>query len=163
MKHILLIFTAALFLGSCTQNPNPTFDANVELAKTWFSTFEAEDMEALSAMYADEVEHQGAFYGTELMTTKDEVLAYIGGWHAAMDDISYTPENCLPGVDPETNLPNGSVRTYGTWRATSVASGKSFAAKFYHYMTFDENGLIINGGDYGDAMGIMMAVAPDAE
>ena len=40
MKHILLIFTAALFLGSCTQNPNPTFDANVELVKTWFSTFD---------------------------------------------------------------------------------------------------------------------------
>jgi hypothetical protein len=30
-------------------------------------------------------------------------------------------------------------------------------------MTFNDNGLIINGGDYGDAMGVMMAVAPDAE
>lgn len=163
MKHILLIFTTALLLVSCTQNPNPTFDANVELAKTWFSTFEAEDMESIAAMFADEVEYQGAFYGMELMSTKEEVLAYMGGWHAAMDSITYTPENFLPGVDPETNLPNGSVRTYGTWRGTSVASGKSFAAKFYHYMTFDDNGLIINGGDYGDAMGIMMAVAPDAE
>jgi hypothetical protein len=47
------------------------------------------------------------------------VLAYMGGWHAAMDDITYTPENFLPAVDPETNLPNGSVRTYGTWRGTS--------------------------------------------
>tara|TARA_A100001011_G_scaffold369263_1_gene424411 strand:- start:640 stop:1131 length:492 start_codon:yes stop_codon:yes gene_type:complete len=163
MKQILLIFTTALFLVSCTQNPNPTFDANVELAKTWFSLFEAEDMESIAAMFADEVEYQGAFYGMELMSTKEEVLAYMGGWHAAMDSITYTPENFLAGVDPETNLPNGSVRTYGTWRGTSVASGKSFAAKFYHYMTFDDNGLIIEGGDYGDAMGIMMAVAPDAE
>ena len=163
MKHIILIFTTSLFLVSCTQNSNPTFDANVELAKTWFSKFEAEDMESIAAMFADEVEYQGAFYGMELMSTKEEVLAYMGGWHAAMDSITYTPENFLPGVDPETNLPNGSVRTYGTWRGTSVASGKSFAAKFYHYMTFDDNGLIINGGDYGDAMGIMMAVAPDTE
>ena len=163
MKHILLIFTTALFLVSCTQNSNTTFDANVELAKTWFSSFEAEDMESIAAMFADEVEYQGAFYGMELMSTKEEVLAYMGGWHAAMDSITYTPENFLPGVDPETNLPNGSVRTYGTWRGTSVASGKSFVAKFYHYMTFDDNGLIINGGDYGDAMGIMMAVAPDTE
>jgi hypothetical protein len=30
-------------------------------------------------------------------------------------------------------------------------------------MTFDDAGRIINGGDYGDAMGIMMAVAPGAE
>ena len=161
MKHILLIFTAALFLGSCTQNPNPTFDANVELAKTWFSTFEAEDMESIAAMFADEVEYQGAFYGMELMSTKEEVLAYMGGWHAAMDSITYTPENFLPVVYPETILPNGSVRTYGTWTGVSTTSGKSFEAKFYHYMTFDENGLIINGGDYGDATGIMVAVAQD--
>ncbi|NCG04588.1 MAG: hypothetical protein GWO82_04570, partial [Bacteroidetes bacterium] len=43
----------------------------------------------------------------------------------------------------------------------STTSGKSFEAKFYHYLTFDENGLIVKGGDYGDAMGIMVAVAPD--
>ena len=163
MRHILLIFTALLLLTSCMQNPNPSFEKNVELAKTWFATFEAEDMETISGMFAEEVEYQGAFYGMELMTTKEQVLEYMGGWHAAMDSITYTPENFLPGVDPETNLPNGSVRTYGTWRGISVASGKSFEAKFYHYMTFNDNGLIINGGDYGDAMGIMMAVAPAAE
>ena len=70
MKQILLIFTTALFLISCTQNPNPAFDKNVELAKTWFSAFEAEDMETISGMFAEEVEYQGAFYGMELMTTK---------------------------------------------------------------------------------------------
>ena len=78
-----------------------------------------------------------------------------------MDNIKYEAENFLPGVDPETSLPNGSVRTYGTWTGVSTTSGKSFEAKFYHYMTFDENGLIINGGDYGDATGIMVAVAQD--
>ena len=83
---------------------NPSFEKNVELAKTWFATFEAEDMETISGMFAEEVEYQGAFYGMELMTTKDQVLEYMGGWHAAMDSITYTPENFLPGVDPETNL-----------------------------------------------------------
>ena len=30
---------------------------------------------------------------------------------------------------------------------TNTAAGKSFSALWYHYLTFDENGKIINGGD----------------
>ena len=45
----------------------------------------------------------------------------------------------------------------------STASGKPFEVKFYHYLTFDEDGMLINGGDYGDATGVVMAVAPDPE
>jgi len=161
MKNLIYIAVVAL-LASCSMPQNPNFDKNVEIAKAWFADFESEDMDKVAAYFADELEYQGAFYGMPMMTTIDQVVQYMQGWHSAMDDITYTPENFLPGVDPETNLPNGSVRTYGTWRGVSTASGKSFEAKFYHYMTFDENGLIINGGDYGDAMGIMMAVAPDA-
>jgi len=99
----------------------------------------------------------------EYFTTKEDVVAYISGWLAAMEDINYEPENFLPGVDPETSLPNGSVRTYGTWTGVNTASGKPFEVKFYHYLTFDDNGMLVNGGDYGDATGVVMAVAPDPE
>ncbi len=160
MKNLIYIAVIGL-LASCSQPQNPNFEANVEIAKAWFADFETEDMDKVAAYFADELEYQGAFYGMPMMTTKDQVVQYMQGWHSAMDNIKYEPENYLPGVDPETNLPNGSVRTYGTWTGVSATSGKSFEAKFYHYLTFDENGLIINGGDYGDAMGIMMAVAPD--
>ena len=160
MKNLIYIAVIAL-LASCSQPQNPKFEANVEIAKAWFADFETEDMDKVAAYFADELEYQGAFYGMPMMTTKDQVVQYMQGWHSAMDNIKYAAENYLPGVDPETNLPNGSVRTYGTWTGVSATSGKSFEAKFYHYLTFDENGLIINGGDYGDAMGIMMAVAPD--
>ena len=88
MKHIILIFTALLLLASCTQNPNPSFEKNVELAKTWFSTFESEDLETISGMYAEEVEYQGAFYGTKLMTNKEQVVGYMGGWSAARDSMT---------------------------------------------------------------------------
>ena len=30
-------------------------------------------------------------------------------------------------------------------------------------LTFNDDGLVINGGDYGDATGTVMAVSPDAE
>ncbi|CAI8159598.1 MAG: Uncharacterised protein [Bacteroidota bacterium] len=160
MKNLIYIAVIAL-LASCSQPQNPNFETNVEIAKAWFADFETEDMDKVAAYFADELEYQGAFYGMPMMTTKDQVVQYMQGWHSAMDNIKYAAENYLPGVDPETSLPNGSVRTYGTWTGVSTTSGKSFEAKFYHYLTFDENGLIINGGDYGDAMGIMMAVAPD--
>ena len=80
-----------------------------------------------------------------------------------MENISYKPENFLSGVDPETNLPNGSVRTYGTWTGKNTASGKNFKVKFYHYLTFNNDGLVIDGGDYGDATGTVLAVSLDAE
>ena len=51
---------------------------------------------------------------------KEEAVEYSKGWHAAMENISYTAENYLPGVDPETGLLNGSVRTYGTWTGTNT-------------------------------------------
>ena len=92
---------------------------------------------------------------------KEQAMEYSKGWHDAMENITYTAENYLPGVDPETGLLNGSVRTYGTWTGTNTASGKDFEISMYHYFTFNDDGKIINAGDYGDATGLIMAVAPD--
>ena len=94
---------------------------------------------------------------------KAETREYYQGWHDAMENINYEPQNFLPGVDPDTGLLNGSVRTYGSWSGTMTASGKSFEGLWYHYLTFDENGKIINGGDFGDATGLIMSVMPDEE
>tara|TARA_S200000501_G_scaffold338675_1_gene345677 strand:+ start:103 stop:591 length:489 start_codon:yes stop_codon:yes gene_type:complete len=154
---IMLVF----LLASCSApQQNPDFEKNVELAKNYFSTFVTEDFDATAALLSDDVEWQGCFYGTKLMN-KDQAMEYSKGWHDAMENISYTAENYLPGVDPETGLLNGSVRTYGTWTGTNTASGKDFEISMYHYFTFNEDGKIINAGDYGDATGLIMAVAPD--
>ena len=42
---------------------------------------------------------------------KEELGEYLKGWQDAMENISWEAQNYLPGVDPETSLPNGSVRT----------------------------------------------------
>lgn len=162
MKHVMLLALSGL-LFSCMTQQNPDFEKNVALAQTWFEKFCAEDLDAISDMMADNVQWESCFYGTTTMEAKADVLAYLKGWQDAMENITYTPQNFLPGVDPETGQLNGSVRTYGVWKASSAASGKSFEARFYHYMTFNEEGKIINGGDFGDATGVMMAVAPDPE
>ena len=93
-----------------------------------------------------------------VITTGDNNVA-VG--YDAMENITYTADNYLPGVDPETGQLNGSVRSYGTWRGTNTASGKDFEILMYHYFTFNEDGKIINSGDFGDATGLMMAVAAD--
>ena len=113
-------------LASCSSpQQNPDFEKNVELAKNYFATFVTEDFDATAALISDDVEWQGCFYGTTLMN-KEQAMEYSKGWHDAMENITYTAENYLPGVDPETGLLNGSVRTYGTWTGTKTASGKAF-------------------------------------
>ena len=163
MKKLILLL-ALVFITSCTQNTNPKFDTNLELTKAWFEKWEKEDIEGLTAMISESLEWQGAFYSQkDYITEKSGLVGYISGWLDAMEDINYEAEYFLPGVNPETNQVNGSVRTYGTWTGKNTASGKPFEVKFYHYFNFDENGLVIQGGDYGDATGVLMAVQPDSE
>ena len=138
-------------LASCSgPQQNPDFEKNVDLAKNYFATFVTEDIDATAALISDDVEWQGCFYGSPVMN-KEEAVEYSKGWHAAMENISYTAENYLPGVDPETGLLNGSVRTYGTWTGTNTASGKDFEVLMYHYFTFNDDGkIIINPLSLGD-------------
>ena len=120
-----MILILMITLSSCTGvQQNPDFDKNVELAKTWFDTFTSEDYDATAALMSEDVEWQGCFYGSPVMN-KEEAMAYMKGWHDAMENITYTPENYLPGVGPETGQLNGSVRTYGVWTGTNTASVKS--------------------------------------
>ena len=159
MKKLILFMTLGLFL-SCSNVQNPDYERNLELAKQWFDNFGNEDLDFTMSFFADDIEYQSAFYDGPLMN-KDETREYFKGWHDAMEDISYEAQNYLPGVDPDTSLLNGSVRTYGYWSGTNSDSGKTFKGFWYHYLTFDENGNIINGGDFGDATGLIMAVSPD--
>ena len=161
MKKLLLFMTLGLFL-SCSNVQNPDYETNLELTKQWFDNFGNEDLDFTMSFFADDIEYQSAFYDGPLMN-KDETREYFKGWHDAMEDISYEAQNYLPGVDPDTSLLNGSVRTYGYWSGTNTASGKSFRGLWYHYLTFNEEGKIINGGDFGDATGLVMSVMPDQE
>ena len=155
---------ARLNFMTTIDQPNKASNLSYASRPSWFENWENEDLDYLSSKIGESIEWQGAFYANkEYFTTKEDVVAYISGWLAAMEDINYEPENFLPGVDPETSLPNGSVRTYGTWTGVNTASGKPFEVKFYHYLTFDDDGMLVNGGDYGDATGVVMAVAPDPE
>ena len=137
MKKIIMITLVSILMSCAQTQQNPNFETNVELAKTWFTTFTSEDYDATAALMSEDVEWQGCFYGSPVMN-KEEAMDYMKGWHDAMENITYTPENYLPGVDPETGQLNGSVRTYGVWTGTNTASGKNFEILMYHYFTFND-------------------------
>ena len=159
MKKFIL-FLALGLVFSCSNVQHSDYERNLEITKKWFDTFGNEDLDYTMSFFADEIEYQSAFYAGPVMNNA-QTREYYQGWHDAMEDIKYDAENYLPGVDPETGLLNGSVRTYGYWSGVKSDSGKSFKGLWYHYLTFDENGKIINGGDFGDATGLIMSVMPD--
>ena len=70
-----------------------------------------------------------------------------------------SPPSFLPGVNPDTKKPDGSVRYYGTWKvtlpATDSTEAKSGLLKLYESYDFNEDGKIIYQQGYGDFSGLM--------
>ena len=152
MKKILLLLTLGLFI-SCSNVQHPDYEKNLEIAKEWFEVFVTEDMDATAAFYADEVEYQSAFYGAPTMN-REETIQYLQGWQDNMENIAWEAEQWLPGADPETGMPNGSVRTYGTWTGKNSITGKEINLNGYWYFNFDADGKIIAQGDFFDYGGM---------
>ena len=109
MKKILLIALVCIFI-SCSQGNHPDYAANVETVKTQLALQGSEaDLQAQLDLAHDDIQWQPAFYGSSPIG-KEEYGTYLKGWQDAMEDVVYTPTNFLPGVSPETGLPDGSVR-----------------------------------------------------
>ena len=152
MKTIfkLSYITLLLFIASCApeNENNPTYAANLEIAKNFMLAHGTEDIAAKSAMIHDDLLWQPPMYGSK-QYGKSEHIEALKMYQTLFDNIQYTPDNWLPGVLAETGKLDGSVRTYGTWTDTHVETGKSFSLHSYH--TFDfVDGKIAAGGDYFD-------------
>jgi hypothetical protein len=91
---------------------------------------------------------------------KEAVLEQAQFYMNNFENVTFNDPVWLPGVNNETLQPDGGVRVYGTWKGTSIATGKSFSVIAYHYFEFKE-GKISQSGDFFDATGMVMAVAPD--
>ena len=83
---------------------------------------------------------------------KTEHIEAMKMYQSMFDDILYTADNWLPGVNAETGELDGSVRTYGTWTGVHAETGQAFSLTAYHTMDFTD-GKISAGGDYFDVGG----------
>ena len=156
LKKIILAITVILFV-SCGGNPN--YETNLATAQKLFELHGEEKLDEQLALVSEDIKIYTPMYGSSEPMGYDVYASMLKGYHDNFEDIKYNAQAWLPGVDTLSLKPDGSVRTYGTWTGKNTASGKNFEVLFYHYMTFDENGMIINGGDFGDATGTVVAVS----
>ncbi len=157
MKNYILLLTTIFILNSCESGPSsamhPDYEKNKELAIKFIELHGSEDIEAQTALIHEDLDWAQPVYGTENYGKAGHVEA-MKMYHQMFDNISYQADYWLPGVDPETGINDGSVRTYGTWTGVHAETGKEFSLKSYHAMAF-QDGQIVGGGDYFDFGGFM--------
>ena len=165
MKNLLkLTFVSTLLiLASCNApvNTNPDFEANVEIAKSFMIAHGADDIATQTDLLHDDLLWQPPMYGSEQYGKAEHIKA-LKMYQAMFDDILYTADNWLPGVNAETGELDGSVRSYGKWTGVHAETGQPFSLTAYHTMDFTD-GKISTGGDYFDVGGFFASFQEAAE
>jgi len=162
MKKYLSLIVIYLIIISCQQQPkapetlmNPNYDTNLANAKKFFSLFSNEDVDGQIPLICPGVTHYPPFYGSE-PNKYDDFITAGKAWMENFDEITYTAEAWLPGTDTDGIL-DGSVITFGSWSAKSVATGNVISNRAFHSFKFNGAGQIHEIRDYMDASGIMAA------
>ena len=132
---------------------HPDFEKNKKIAQNFIDLHFVEDWEAQAELVHEDLDWSPPMYGSENYGKAEHVEA-MKMYQQMFDNIKFEADYWLPGVDPETGMRDGSVRTYGTWTGVHTESGKEWALKSYHPMAF-KDGKIIGGGDYFDFGGFM--------
>jgi hypothetical protein len=158
MKKLILTLTVVLGLTSCQnlQEDNDvqaTFDANCETVKSSIDNFQNE-VATYDEFSVDFVSSQTGYNPTGDSTSLEEMKENRTMWWAVYDAKLITDLRLLPGVNPETNEVDGSVRYYGQWEVTKTATDSTDAASviipIYASYDFDKEGKILYAQTYGD-------------
>ena len=158
MKKALGILAIGLTAVACQapQEDNDiqaTFDANCETVRSALDNFQNE-VATFDEYSADFVGSQTSFNPTGDSTSLDELKESRPGWWAMFDAELKTELRLLPGVNPETNEVDGSVRYYGQWEVTKSATDSTEATSviipIYASYDFDADGKILYQQTYGD-------------
>lgn len=165
MKIMYSMLCLALLLIGCKEAPdnsvNDLFTKNSETALKSMLDWESETLDY--SVYAENAVAYSTYFGAE----KDSVM--IHSEESKANDIAFlsrydfklltNPPVFLPGVNPDTKLPDGSVRYYGAWEvtlpATDSTEAKSGIIKLYESFDFDADGKILVQQGYGDYSGLM--------
>lgn len=156
----MILFLSAALTG-CTTGNHKDFMANTELAKTYFNLHQQENAEAMWDYIHPDIEWHLPVYGAP-MAGMDEIKQAVVNYHTEFEGMNFAADYWLPGVDPETGLPDGSTRTYGTWTAVHTATGQKVSITTYHAFNF-KDGKIIGGGDWFDLGGMLNAIQKGAK
>ena len=171
MKRIFYAAIITLMVAGCSQpeqkeasasnkgdDMKALYAANLAAYKNQISAFEKKDLNAWAATIADNAVWLSPVYG-DTITTKAHWVESIKNIMDNNSNLHLTNAQFLPGVDSATQLPDGSVRYYGTWHATPK-SGKEVSIKFYGTYDFNKDHKVISGNDFYDVGGLMNAAKP---
>jgi hypothetical protein len=170
MKKLLFLSMAALMLLSCNNETkeaisghddnNALYEQHLAIVKGMVTNFENKDLDAFFANVSDTVTWNSPMYGDTVQTKahwRESLQYWLDNW----ESLKLENPIFLPGVDIETNKPDGSVRYYGSWVGVHKASGiRTNLTSFYEFFNFNADHKIAADGSFFDVGGLMNAVTP---
>ncbi len=168
MKNALLFLTGLLLLAGCKEavdnSAQLAYEENSETVKANLEGWANENLDY--SMYADDFVMLDTAFGAEKDSLSlAEMKEMDKQMWAAYDFKLLNPPNLLPGVNPDTKMPDGSVRHYSAWEVTRPATdsteARSGVIQLYESFDFDEEGKILFQQVYGDFTGLMMYLQDD--
>ncbi len=160
MNKLFKLLMLAVLVSACSKGNHAEFETNTATAKKYFELHQAENSEEMFELLHDDLEWHIPVYGSPMVDIdglKDAILNY----QQSFDNMNFTADYWLPGINVETGELDGSTRVYGTWTADHVASGKSVNLTAYHSFDF-KDGKIVGGGDWFDFGGMMNSLAEES-
>ena len=146
MKHHFLLGVLGLgvmaLLAACgSANPNSmTFVGNAQTVERVFRAFEAEDSTAFWAEFAETAVWRGTGVNAPTTLSREKMGEVYGKFWAEFDYEIVGDLHFLPGVNPETQLPNGSVNGMFLWEVSRTdEDGQRRAVQLWIYESFDFN------------------------
>ena len=123
------VATTKAFLSSFMKNDSVTFFSDKYIGKDFMWSPPAVGMDSLPRM-----QWESAFKG--FMVNFDNKMLKDAKYFAALD---------------ENNIPDGSVRVYGTWNSVFAKTGKKSMLKWYAVFRYDEQGKIAHYMEWYDS------------
>ena len=132
-------------LGCSSTDPaSLAFVRNAQTVETVFKAFEAEDAEVFWGEFAETAVWRGTGVNAPTTLSRKKMRSVYNAFWAEFDYELMEPPHFLPGVDPETQRPNGSVNGMFLWEVSKTAEdGSHKAVQLWIYECFDFN----DGGD----------------
>jgi hypothetical protein len=133
----------ALGLFSCS-SADPTlltFVRNAETVERVFRAFEAEDGEAFWAEFAETAVWRGTGVNAPTILSREKMQGVYDAFWGEFDYEIVGDLHFQPGVNHETQLPNGSVNGTFLWEVSRMApdSSERRSVQLWIYESFDLN------------------------
>ena len=167
MKITKVLMGMVLLAAACQppmdNSANELFEKNSKAVTSYIDGYVNENLDH-AAFYSPDIIFQSTSVGGQDSITLKQMIGYDQQNWAMFDfELVTDPVVLLPGVNAETKKMDGSVRYYGTWKATMAATDstdeKSVEVQIYESFDFDENGKVINHVNYGDWGGMWNAMS----